>query len=172
MKILNKAIAVGLLIALYSPIAYGLERINLDDDVDCMALNIYHEAKNQSMIGQVAVALVVMNRVNDNRYPNRICEVIKEGPTRPSWKDPTKEHPIKHRCQFSWWCDGKSDEPLYDSRAWRVAQDYAYLVLTRRIMDVTEGATHYHASYVRPAWAKTKTRTTRIETHIFYRWEK
>lgn len=171
MKLLKKVIAIGTLIALYSP-AFALERINLDDDVDCMALNIYHEAKNQSMIGQVAVALVVMNRVSDHRYPNRICEVIKEGPTRPSWKDPTKQHPIRNRCQFSWWCDGKSDEPIYDSTAWRRAQDYAYLVLTRRIMDVTEGATHYHASYVRPAWAKTKTRTTRIETHIFYRWEK
>ena len=138
----------------------------------CLALNTYHEAKNQSMIGQIAVAEVVMNRVQDKRFPNSVCEVVKQGPTRPSWEDPKKEYPIKHRCQFSWYCDGKSDIPN-NEKAWKKAQDYAYLVLYNRIaIDVTEGATHYHATYVKPSWARTKTRTTRIESHIFYRWEK
>ena len=138
----------------------------------CLALNTYHEAKNQSMVGQIAVAEVVMNRVQDKRFPNSVCEVVKQGPTRPSWEDPKKEYPIKHRCQFSWYCDGKSDIPN-NEKAWKKAQDYAYLVLYNRIaIDVTEGATHYHATYVKPSWAKTKTRTTRIESHIFYRWEK
>jgi len=138
----------------------------------CLALNTYHEAKNQSMIGQIAVAEVVMNRVQDKRFPNSVCEVVKQGPTRPSWEDPKKEYPIKHRCQFSWYCDGKSDVPK-NEKAWKKAQDYAYLVLYNRIaIDVTEGATHYHATYVKPSWARTKTRTTRIESHIFYRWEK
>ena len=138
----------------------------------CLALNTYHEAKNQSMIGQITTAQVVMNRVEDSRYPNTVCEVVKQGPTRPSWKDPNKRIPVKHRCQFSWYCDGKSDIPK-NRKAWKKAQDYAYLVLNNRIrIDVTEGATHYHATYVKPSWAKTKTRTTRIETHIFYRWEK
>ena len=138
----------------------------------CLALNTYHEAKNQSMVGQIAVAEVVMNRVQDKRFPNSVCEVVKQGPTRPSWEDPKKEYPIKHRCQFSWYCDGKSDIPK-NEKAWKKAQDYAYLVLYNRIaIDVTEGATHYHATYVKPSWAKTKTRTTRIESHIFYRWEK
>ena len=138
----------------------------------CLALNTYHEAKNQSMIGQIATAQVVMNRVADDRYPNTVCEVVKQGPHRPSWENPEKEYPVKHRCQFSWYCDGKSDVPK-NEKAWKKAQDYAYLVLYNRInLDVTEGATHYHATYVRPAWAKTKTRTTRIEKHIFYRWDK
>ena len=138
----------------------------------CLALNTYHEAKNQSMIGQIATAQVVMNRVMDDRYPNTVCEVVKQGPTRPSWKDPNKRIPVKHKCQFSWYCDGKSDVPK-NAKAWKKAQDYAYLVLSNRIhIDVTEGATHYHATYVKPAWAKTKTRTARIESHIFYRWEK
>ena len=138
----------------------------------CLALNTYHEAKNQSLVGQVATAQVVMNRVADDRYPNTVCEVVKQGPHRPSWENPEKEYPVKHRCQFSWYCDGKSDIPK-NEKAWKKAQDYAYLVLYNRInLDVTEGATHYHATYVRPAWAKTKTRTTRIEKHIFYRWEK
>ena len=134
----------------------------------CLALNTYHEAKNQSMIGQVATAQVVMNRVADSRYPNTVCEVVKQGP-----KYKGSDVPVRHKCQFSWFCDGKSDAPKRDSKEWFKAQDYARIVLSGRIaLDVTEGATHYHATYVRPAWAKTKTRTTRIERHIFYRWEK
>ena len=134
----------------------------------CLALNTYHEAKNQSMIGQVATAQVVMNRVADSRYPNSVCEVVKQGP-----KYKGSDVPVRHKCQFSWFCDGKSDEPKRDSKEWRRAQDYARIVLSGRIvLDVTEGATHYHATYVKPSWARTKTRTTRIESHIFYRWEK
>ena len=134
----------------------------------CLALNTYHEAKNQSMVGQVATAQVVMNRVADSRYPNTVCEVVKQGP-----KYKGSDVPVRHKCQFSWYCDGKSDEPKLDSKEWFKAKDYARIVLSGRIaLDVTEGATHYHATYVRPAWAKTKTRTTRIEKHIFYRWEK
>ena len=134
----------------------------------CLALNTYHEAKNQSMIGQIATAQVVMNRVADSRYPNSVCEVVKQGP-----KYKGSDVPVRHKCQFSWFCDGKSDEPKRDSKEWFKAQDYARIVLSGRIvLDVTEGATHYHATYVKPSWAKTKTRTTRIESHIFYRWEK
>ena len=134
----------------------------------CLALNTYHEAKNQSMIGQIATAQVVMNRVADSRYPNTVCEVVKQGP-----KYKGSDVPVRHKCQFSWFCDGKSDEPRRDSKEWFKAQDYARIVLSGRIaLDVTEGATHYHATYVKPSWAKTKTRTTRIESHIFYRWEK
>ena len=134
----------------------------------CLALNTYHEAKNQSLVGQVATAQVVMNRVADSRYPNTVCEVVKQGP-----KYKGSDVPVRHKCQFSWFCDGKSDEPKKDSKEWRMAQEYARIVLSGRIvLDVTEGATHYHATYVKPSWAKTKTRTTRIESHIFYRWEK
>ena len=60
----------------------------------CLALNTYHEAKNQSLVGQIATAQVVMNRVEDKRFPNTICEVVKQGPTRPSWEDPKKEYPF------------------------------------------------------------------------------
>ena len=134
----------------------------------CMALNIYHEARNQSIVGQVAVAEVVMNRVEDSRFPDTICEVVKQAVT---YKNTDK--PVLHKCQFSWYCDGQKDEPLYNRKEWWNAQEYASIVLSGTIaLDVTEGATHYHATYVRPAWAKTKTRTTRIDRHIFYRWEK
>ena len=134
----------------------------------CMALNIYHEAKFQSMLGQIAVGQVVMNRVADSRFPDNVCDVVTQAVT---YKGTDK--PVLHKCQFSWFCDGKKDEPKYDSKEWRYAQEYASIVLSRTIvLDVTEGATHYHATYVRPAWAKTKTKTTRIDRHIFYRWER
>ena len=134
----------------------------------CMALNMYHEAKNQSMLGQIAVGQVVMNRVEDSRFPDNVCDVVTQAVT---YKGTDK--PVLHKCQFSWYCDGQKDEPKYHSEEWWNAQEYASIVLSGTIvLDVTEGATHYHATYVRPAWAKTKTRTTRIDRHIFYRWEK
>ena len=132
-----------------------------------MAANIYHEAKNQSMLGQFAVAQVVMNRVEDSRFPDTVCEVVKQGLTYRNGKV------VIGKCQFSWYCDGKSDEPNRNRKAWSNAIRHASIIMTETInIDVTDGATHYHASYVRPAWAKTKKRTTRIDKHIFYRWEK
>ena len=132
-----------------------------------MATNIYHEAKNQPMAGQIAVAQVVMNRVNDSRYPDNVCDVVKQGLTYKNGKV------VLGKCQFSWYCDGKKDDVNTESEKWQNSIRYASMVLTNRItLDVTEGATHYHATYVRPAWARTKTKTVRINRHIFYRWEK
>ena len=132
----------------------------------CLALNVYHEAKNQSFLGQVAVAQVVMNRVNDKRYPNTVCEVVKQGQTY-KWKPSL---PIKNKCQFSWYCDGKSDTPK-ETKAWEDAMHVANGVYNQHLSELVEGATHYHADYVNPSWAETKTYVTRIDDHIFYRWE-
>ena len=78
----------------------------------CLAKNIYFEARNQSTAGQIAVSHVVMNRVKSPRYPNTICGVVEQGLTSRWWK---KEHGktvmLKNKCQFSWYCDGLSDEP-------------------------------------------------------------
>ena len=74
----------------------------------CLSLNIYYEARNQPLRGQMAVAEVVLNRVEDKNFPDTICEVVMEGPTY-SWKP---DFPVRHKCQFSWYCDGKSDTPL------------------------------------------------------------
>jgi len=138
----------------------------------CLAENVYHEARNQPAAGQMAVISVTVNRKNDLRFPNTICEVVKQGPSRPSWKGTGEMIPVRHRCQFSWYCDGKSDK-VYDVETFN-----SILLLTDaivdgsiKILDITEGATHYHADYVNPSWAKTKTKTIEIEDHIFYRWE-
>ncbi len=139
----------------------------LETALMCMATNIYHEAKNQPMAGQIAVAQVVMNRVKDNRYPDNVCDVVKQGLTYKNGKV------VLGKCQFSWHCDGKVDDVDKKSKQWQNSLRYASMVITNRItLDITEGATHYHATYVRPAWARTKTKTVRINRHIFYRWEK
>ena len=151
--------------------------------IECMAKNIYHEAKSQSLAGQMAVGLVVLNRVKSKNFPDDVCKVVYEGPIRESWKtrkDPSlpkekrKYYPIRHRCQFSWYCDGKSDEiPVYDIDVYRTA-----LIIAQRVFfgsyskDITQGATHYHADYVFPSWRKQKTKTLVVGNHIFYRWEK
>ena len=145
----------------------------IDNSVKCLANNMYFEARNQGTAGWLAVTSVVLNRVNDSRFPDTICEVVKQGPTRPSWKNKNIRYPIKHRCQFSWYCDGLSDEPKND-KIWKKVLDLSNLIMHNSIqfVDITDGATHYHADYVKPSWAKTKTRTTEIGDHIFYKWEK
>ena len=164
-----ESIIGGLLIM--TPIDMGKdysEQLQEVGQAKCLADNMYFEARNQGTAGIIAVSNVVLNRVASGMYPNTVCGVVKQGP-----KYKGSDVPVRHKCQFSWFCDGKSDEPRRDSKEWFKAQDYARIVLSGRIaLDVTEGATHYHATYVRPAWAKTKTRTTRIERHIFYRWER
>ena len=138
----------------------------------CLAQNVYFEARNQPAAGQMAVMSVTINRVNDERFPNTVCGVVYEGPSRPSWKGTGEMIPIRHKCQFSWYCDGKSDE-IKNKDAFEEILLLSELVIsgTMSIMDITEGATHYHADYVRPAWAETKTKTIEIEDHIFYRWD-
>jgi len=133
----------------------------------CLATAIYFEARGEPVSGQQAVAHTVMNRVADDRYPNTVGEVVKQGPTY-TWQP---DFPVRNRCQFSFYCDGKSDKPT-DKEAWQTSMMVAYGVLTGRTEDLTEGATHYHATYVLPAWAETKTATTRIKDHVFYRWER
>ena len=140
----------------------------------CLADNIYWEARNQPVKGMFAVAFVVDNRVGDDRYPNTYCEVIQQGPTRPSWKDKTKYFPVKNRCQFSWYCDGKGDDiPTYDREVYDIALSIARTIFFGQYKDdITYGATHYHADYVFPSWRKTKTKALVVGNHIFYRWEK
>jgi len=132
----------------------------------CLALNVYHEARDQPLIGQVAVAQVVMNRVRDDRYPDTPCDVVMQGPTY-TWAE---HYPVRHRCQFSWYCDGKSDNTT-DQGAYDKALMIAHGVYYGNLDDFVEGATHYHAIYVLPEWAESKTRIVQIGEHIFYRWD-
>ena len=149
----------------------GLAREEVHQDVSCLALNIYHEARGQSIAGQIAVGQVTLNRVKDNRFPNTICEVVMQGPHRASWKGTGEMIPVRHRCQFSWYCDGKSDK-LKQRKAYNQIVSLSQILIDQDMIDITSGATHYHAYYVSPAWARSKKRTTKIEDHIFYKWDR
>tara|TARA_Y100000114_G_C11696888_1_gene296459 strand:- start:390 stop:812 length:423 start_codon:yes stop_codon:yes gene_type:complete len=135
--------------------------------VVCLAMNIYFEARNQSFIGQVAVAQVVMHRVYDERFPNNVCDVVYQG-ERYSWNT---DIPVRNRCQFSWFCDGKSDKPT-DAMAWERSLLVASGVYGGGSYDTVSGATHYHSVDVLPSWSESKQYIVRIDDHIFYRWEK
>ena len=132
----------------------------------CLALNIYYEARNQSVEAQIAVSQVVINRVRDDRFPDNICDVIMQAK-----HSKITGKPLLNKCQFSWYCDGKTDKP-HDLDAYRWAQIIAKHVSEGKSGDMIKGSTHYHASYVTPDWAKNKTKTVKIGDHIFYRWEK
>ena len=166
-------LVIGTMVGVVGAVGQPLPKDLKSEAVECLALNMYHEARGQGTAGELAVTTVVMNRVNDSRFPNTICGVVKQGPTRPSWKDPKILFPIKHKCQFSWYCDGKSDKPR-DEKTYEKMKDFADTILSNKLLylDITDGATHYHADYVNPSWAKTKTKTVEIQDHIFYRWEK
>ena len=117
---MKELITAGLLF-MSSPVQAADNNIvwNDNEHVKCLALNMYHEARDQGTAGKLAVSAVVINRVSDSRFPNTICEVIKQGPTRKSWRDPSVSYPIKNRCQFAWYCDGISDDVKDENRATR-----------------------------------------------------
>jgi N-acetylmuramoyl-L-alanine amidase len=132
----------------------------------CLALNVYFEAGNQPIVGKIAVAQVVMNRVVLKEYPDTVCEVIHQGPTRTN--ELGEVYPIKWKCQFTWYCDGKSDEPL-DSETWKQSLTIASLVNEKVFPDISGGASHYHATSVSPYWSKHLKRLMVVEDHVFYR---
>ncbi len=136
--------------------ASALHPSGIDPELQCLALNIYHEARSEPELGQIAVAQVTLNRVQSPAFPDSICAVVKQGEQRPG------------RCQFSWWCDGRSDLPA-EPDAWQKALALGQRLLEDRAIDPTQGALYYHATSVKPDWAERFKRTTRIGRHLFYR---
>jgi len=130
------------------------------DELMCLALNDYWEARSEVTAGRIAVARVVLNRAMDPRFPSNVCDVIKQ----------TKVAGVSNRCQFSWYCDEK-DNDVADSKEWRDSIKIAAAVLQKdsAIPDPTGGALWYHADFLRPAWAAGFESTTIIGTHVFYR---
>ncbi len=122
----------------------------------CLSEAIYYEARGESIEGQIAVAEVIMNRVTSKHYPNTVCGVVKQGANR------------LNSCQFSYKCDGEP-ERMSDAASARRARDVAILLMKGERRSLTDDATHYHADYVNPYWAKTLTQTAQHGTHVFYR---
>jgi len=135
-------------------------------DTFCMAQNIYFESANQPLAGKIAVAQVVLNRVDSVDYPDTVCGVIYDSKYFINWKGTLT--PKRNMCQFSWFCDGKSDVPV-DSATWLLSLHIARDVVQGRYGDITEGSTHYHATSVHPYWADSLTEVATIDQHIFYK---
>jgi len=133
----------------------------------CLAQNIFFEASVDNLAGMAAVANTVLNRVESEDYPNTICGVIHQGV-----RD-ANGNMVRHRCQFSWYCDGKADH-VPDSENWERAKRVAWdIIHTNEYRGLAEGATHYHATYVDPRWASHEdmSEVGQIGKHIFYRWD-
>lgn len=155
----------------------------------CLAENIYFEARAEGMDGKAAVANVTRNRVESSLFPNTYCGVVYQGPVRESWKtkqtpdpDDAVYYPRKHKCQFSWYCDGKKDviwanyertgaEIKLNAQAWRQSVEIAIWTLgfgSYTVNDNTGGATYYYAhNLVYPHWAEAFRVTEVIGNHTF-----
>ena len=117
----------------------------------CLAKNIYFEARNESLKGQIAIALVTLNRLQEARWSDEACGVIYDNK------------------QFSWYSDGLSDYPRNNNSYESVALiASAMLDPDTAMFDFTYGSTHYHADYVEPYWSQYLVRKAKIDTHIFY----
>jgi predicted DNA-binding protein (UPF0251 family) len=131
------------------------------EELICLALNDYWEARSEEIAGRLAVARVVLNRAMDPRFPSNICDVVKQSKNTLTGAS---------RCQFSWVCENKGDVAL-DPKVWRDSLKIAAAVLQKdsAIPDPTGGALWYHASFLRPSWAIGFESTTIIGEHVFYR---
>ena len=146
----------------------NLELENRAKQVECLAKNIYFEARNEPFAGQFAVALVTLNRVRDTSFPDTICKVVYQG------IHTADGFPKRDRCQFSWYCDGVSDI-VRNPKAYNTTQKIAnlamlqYSKLKSEGLDYTEGAIYYHTHEINPRWSTAYPKVGRIGDHIFYR---
>ncbi|MEO1550693.1 MAG: cell wall hydrolase [Pseudomonadota bacterium] len=124
---------------------------------ECLAEALYFEARGEGIDGQIAVAEVILNRVDSRKYPGTICGVVRQGEHR------------HNACQFSFRCDGKP-ETFSERDALEEARKIAALMLAGRPRIMTDGATHYHTHAVQPRWSRKLEKTTVVGSHIFYKY--
>jgi len=130
--------------------------LNVTAEIECLALTIYFEARGEPDEGKIAVGHVVMNRAQDPQFPEQVCNVVQQGGIQ------------RYRCQFTWWCDGRSDQPR-DWSAWEHSKALARSVFWEDSIDPTQGALWYHADSVIPTWRNKLSPGPKIGRHIFYR---
>ena len=124
--------------------------------MSCLAEALYFEARGEPIKGQLAVGEVILNRVDDARYPGSICNVINQGTGR------------RFACQFTYTCDGKL-ETVHEQKPYEMALKIAKILMTTHDRKLTKGSTHYHSNYVNPRWSKKFERVAKFGRHIFYR---
>ncbi|MFJ3486504.1 cell wall hydrolase [Pseudomonas sp. NPDC090202] len=127
----------------------------VDDAMVCLSRTIYWEAKGGTDADMEGVASVVLNRLGHEGYPDTICGVVKQGVE-------------KKACQFSWWCDGRSDQVKEDDR-YAASKEIARKALNQQLTDRTQGAMYFHDRNVKPDWAAEYIKTTETEKFLFYK---
>lgn len=127
----------------------------LNDAITCLARSIYWEARGENDASMEAVANVVMNRVGHEEFPNTICGIVKQGHEQGA-------------CQFSWWCDGRSDD-AEEKESYSRSKEIARMALNRQLKDRTGGALYFHHRGVSPDWSKEYIRTVEIGEFAFYK---
>jgi len=127
----------------------------LNDAITCLSRTIYWEAKGEAGVGMESIANVVMNRLGHEGFPDTICEVVKQGREQGS-------------CQFSWWCDGRSDD-AEEEKAYAIAKEIARKALNRQLADRTGGAMYFHQRQQSPDWSEEYIRTVTVGEHVFYK---
>jgi spore germination cell wall hydrolase CwlJ-like protein len=152
---IERRVLSGLIILLLSSFADDAYARSQEDEHHCLALALYWEARGESRRGMVAVGWTILNRARSRHFPGTPCAVVYQGGE-------------KRPCQFSWWCDGKSDRPR-DRNSWIRARVIAANLLVDPPPDPTGGALFYHSSSIKVPWKRKRIRTTRIGNHIFYR---
>ena len=132
------------------------------DDFNCLVEALYHEARSESLLAMLSVANVILTRKESSNFPDTICKVVHQGKY---WKG----NPIKDKCHFSYWCDGRP-ERFTDMAGLIKSINVAEMSLNGIQIKQTVGATHYHASYVNPGWASDPNFKSlgQIGTHVFY----
>ena len=128
-------------------------RFLVSSEIDCLARNMYFEARGEPNLGLIAVAHVTMNRVKSEFFPNTICGVVFE----------------PH--QFSWTNDKFSNTPPNNEtweKIYKLAETFIMHYHNLKNYDMTEGALFFHASYVSPIWSQTYTKVVQIGKHLFY----
>jgi len=145
------------------PLANKTPPKQLAKQLECMADNIYYEARGEGTLGMVAVARVVINRAEDPRWPDTPCGVVYDG----AKYGKENAHLQRGKCQFSWLCQGtrpKKPDPVLYSQAWRVAYE---VLVERKWDDRFAGLTFYHADYVKPKWPYRFVK--KVGRHLFYK---
>lgn len=134
------------------------------EELHCLATNIYFEARGEPILGQIAVAQVTFNRVKSRRFPNTICEVVYQARLNHNG------NPLRNKCQFSWYCDGMKDT-IHDSTTYqRILKLSESLIRDdNEFDDLVDGAEYYHSNKVKPYWSNQFLQTASINDHIFYR---
>lgn len=132
---------------------HGMER--MDDAITCLARTIYWEARGEKSAGMEAVASVVMNRLGHEGFPNTVCGVVRQGNEQGA-------------CQFSWWCDGRSDQAKEDE-SYATAKEIARKALNLQLGDRTAGALYFHHRDVTPGWSAEYAKTAGIGDFVFYK---